>query len=172
MEGRNRVWFKTRKVGHRLLTSRAKTRPDVTLIFASAPGRVRLRPRPHSQRRFSNIRRDLPRLVLREQLGRNVRFTPRTLISTAVMSALCQKRTFQRVRGIRFASKSGRQLQLIELQPSRLRQLDVRVNLLGNHGIKFLWADGHRFDTLRRKFGSHRGQCQRVLNLNVQLFDN
>jgi len=38
MDGRNRVWFKTRKVGHRLLTSRAKTRPYVTLIFASAPG--------------------------------------------------------------------------------------------------------------------------------------
>jgi hypothetical protein len=74
--------------------------------------------------------------------------------------------------GLMHRSKWHRFDQLIELQPGRLRQLDVRDNLLGNHGIKFLWADGHRFDTLRRKFGSHRGQCQRVLNLNVQLFDD
>jgi hypothetical protein len=63
MEGRNWVWFKTRKVGHRLLTSRA-TRSDVTLIFASA--RARLRPRPHRQRQFSNMRRDPSRLIVRE----------------------------------------------------------------------------------------------------------
>src|SRR6516162_6967279 len=35
-DGRNRVWFKTRKVGHRSWTSPAKTKSDVTLIFASA----------------------------------------------------------------------------------------------------------------------------------------
>ena len=75
-------------------------------------------------------------------------------------------------RNVRFASKSGHQLQLIELQPGRLCQVDVRDNFPGNHGVKFLWADGHRFDTLRRKFGSHRGQRQRVLYLEVQLFDD
>jgi len=97
----------------------------------------------------------------------NVRFTPKSGHRNSVAQCLlCAK------SGLMHRSKWHRFDQLIELQPSRLRQLDVRDNLLGNHGIKFLWADGHRFDTLRRKFGSHRGQCQRVLNLNVQLFDD
>src|SRR5690348_515798 len=38
MDGRNRVWFETRNVGHRLSTSRAKTRSDLTLNFVSAKG--------------------------------------------------------------------------------------------------------------------------------------
>src|SRR5262245_57230461 len=61
---------------------------------------------------------------------------------------------------------------LIELKPGRLRELDVRGDLIGNHGIEFLRGKGHRLDTLLGEFCLHGGQRQRLLYLGVQSFDD
>src|SRR6516165_8939587 len=80
-------------------------------------------------------------------------------------AAMCQKATLRARNRTRVCVAT-----LIELQSGRLRELDVRDDLLGNHGIELLRGKGHRLDTLLGEFCLHGGQRQGLLYLGVQSF--